>query len=41
MDVPNIPRESYDEIFAVDAGSTDGTIEYLESQGIPVFKPWA
>lgn len=36
IDVPNLPRELFDEIYAVDGGSTDGTIQYLESQGIPV-----
>lgn len=34
--VPNLPRELFCEIFAVDGGSTDGTIEYLRSQGIRV-----
>lgn len=37
-DVPKLPREEFDEIFAVDGGSTDGTVEYLESQGIPVYR---
>ncbi|MGZ8196633.1 MAG: glycosyltransferase, partial [Methylosarcina sp.] len=36
-DVPKLPRDDFDEIFAVDGGSTDGTVEYLESQGIPVY----
>jgi len=35
-DVPQIPRDQFDEIFAVDANSTDGTVEYLEAAGIPV-----
>ena len=35
-DVPKLPLEEFDEVFAVDGGSTDGTVEYLESQGIPV-----
>ena len=35
-DVPLLPREGFDEIFAIDGGSTDGTIEYLTAQGIPV-----
>ena len=38
FDVPNIPREEFAEIYAVDGGSTDGTIEYLRSQMIPVYK---
>ena len=37
-DVPKLPRDEFDEIFAVDGGSTDGTVEYLESQGIPVYR---
>ena len=37
-DCPRIPREAFDEIYAVDGGSTDGTVGYLESQGIPVFR---
>lgn len=35
-DVPNLPLGEFDEVFAVDGGSTDGTVEYLESQGVPV-----
>lgn len=35
-DVPRLPVESFDEVYAVDGGSTDGTIEYLEAQGIKV-----
>jgi glycosyltransferase involved in cell wall biosynthesis len=38
IDVPKIPRDAFGEIFAVDGGSSDGTVEYLESQGIKVFK---
>lgn len=37
-DVPRLPRDQFDEIYAVDGGSTDGTVEYLESQGIPVHR---
>jgi len=37
-DVPRLPREQFDEVFAVDGGSTDGTAEYLESMGIPVYR---
>jgi len=37
-DVPALPRDTFDDIFAIDGGSTDGTVEYLRGQGIPVFK---
>jgi len=35
-DIPLIRREMFEEIYAVDGGSTDGTIEYLQSMNIPV-----
>jgi len=38
LDVPRLPRDAFDEIYCVDGGSSDGTVEYLESQGIPVHK---
>jgi glycosyltransferase involved in cell wall biosynthesis len=38
IDVPNLQRDEYDEIYAIDGGSTDGTREYLDSQGIPVYR---
>jgi hypothetical protein len=37
-DVPRLPRHLFSEVYAIDGGSTDGTIEYLESQGIPVYR---
>jgi glycosyltransferase involved in cell wall biosynthesis len=37
-DVPRLPLDQFDEVFAVDGGSTDGTVEYLESMGIPVHR---
>lgn len=36
-DLPLIQRDLFDEIYAIDAGSTDGTIEFLERMGIPVY----
>jgi hypothetical protein len=36
-DVPRLPREAFDDIYAVDGGSRDGTVAYLESQGIRVY----
>jgi glycosyltransferase involved in cell wall biosynthesis len=38
LDVPHLPRDAFDEVYAIDGGSTDGTVEYLESQGIPVYR---
>ena len=35
-DVRHLPLEHFDEVFAVDGGSTDGTCEYLQSHGIVV-----
>jgi len=36
-DVPKLPRDEFEEIYAIDAGSTDGTAEYLTDAGIPVY----
>jgi glycosyltransferase involved in cell wall biosynthesis len=36
--VPRLPRDAFDEIYAVDGGSNDGTVEYLTSQGITVHR---
>ena len=36
-DIPLIDKEKFDEIYCIDGGSTDGTVEYLESQGITVY----
>jgi glycosyltransferase involved in cell wall biosynthesis len=38
LDVPHLPKNDFYEVIAVDGGSTDGTVEYLESQGIAVYK---
>lgn len=37
-DVPLLPLEHFDEVFAVDGGSSDGTVEYLTEQGIRVLR---
>ena len=36
IDIPNIPLDQFDEVFAIDGGSTDGTVEFLEDRGIKV-----
>ena len=36
IDVPKLPRAEFDEIFSMDGGSRDGTVEYLAGAGIPV-----
>jgi len=38
IDVPELPLESFDEVYAVDGGSSDGTLRFLESKGIPVYR---
>lgn len=38
QDIPLLPRVAFEEVYAIDGGSTDGTVEYLESQGIRVFQ---
>lgn len=35
-DLPNLPLDQFDEVYAVDGGSNDGTVAYLEAAGIPV-----
>jgi glycosyltransferase involved in cell wall biosynthesis len=37
-DVPLIHQSSFDEIYAIDGNSQDGTAAYLESMGIPVYQ---
>lgn len=34
--VPELPMETFFEVFALDGGSSDGTVEYLESMSIEV-----
>ena len=38
VDVPRLPKDSFEEVYAIDHGSTDGTVAYLESQGIAVHR---
>lgn len=35
-DIPLLPLDDFEEVYAVDKGSNDGTVEYLTSQGIVV-----
>lgn len=34
--LPQIPRQSFHRVIAVDGGSTDGTLEFLAEAGVPV-----
>ena len=36
-DIPMIDRSKFDQIYCIDGGSTDGTVEYLTEQGIEVY----
>lgn len=36
-DVPMIDRSKFEQIYCIDCGSTDGTVEYLTEQGIEVY----
>jgi len=37
-DVPLIDRTQFEQIFCLDGGSSDGTVQYLESEGITVYQ---
>jgi len=37
VDVPEIDFSKFDQVYAVDGGSGDGTIEYLEDKGVKVY----
>ena len=36
-DVPLIDRSKFDQIYCIDGGSTDGTVEFLKEQAITVY----
>lgn len=36
-DVPLIDRSKFEQIYCIDGGSTDGTVEYLREQGIEIY----
>jgi glycosyltransferase involved in cell wall biosynthesis len=38
VDVPRLPCAAFEEVYAVDDGSTDGTAEYLAACGILVYR---
>ncbi len=40
-DVPLIDRSKFDQIYCIDGGSKDGTVEYLQDHGIPVYQQTA
>lgn len=40
-DVPLIDRSKFDQVYCIDGGSTDGTVEYLQEQGIEVYRQTA
>jgi glycosyltransferase involved in cell wall biosynthesis len=38
VNVPHLPLQAFEEVYAVDGGSNDGTIGYLQAQGITVYQ---
>jgi glycosyltransferase involved in cell wall biosynthesis len=39
IQLPRIPIKAFDEVYALDGGSTDGTLEFYAKNGIKVVKP--
>ena len=37
-DIPNIDKSRFDDIYCIDGGSTDGTVEFIKSQNIRVIE---
>ena len=37
-DIPLLDRSKFDQLYCVDGGSKDGTVEYLEQNGITVYR---
>lgn len=37
-DIPLIDKSQFEQVYCIDAGSTDGTVEFLQSQGIRVYQ---
>ena len=37
-DVPLIDKSKFEQIYCIDGGSIDGTVEYLKDQGIEVYR---
>ena len=40
-DIPHLPLDQFEEVFAIDGGSRDGTVEYLREQAIPIYQQGA
>lgn len=36
-DIPKLPLNKFDEVFALDGGSTDGTLKYLKDSNIKIY----
>lgn len=37
-DIPLIDQTKFDQIYCIDGGSTDGTVDYLEGFGIRIYQ---